>query len=283
MRKSNNPVRLTHCLTFDIEEHFQVSAFDLPAHRKRWEGYESRVQRNTEKILEILVDRGIRATFFVLGWVAERHPNLVRSMVSVGHEVASHGYEHRMVTDQTPDQFREDVRKSKRILEDLIGKPVLGYRAPSFTIVDRTKWALQVLVEEGYRYDSSIFPIRHDRYGIPGAYPHPHRLDTHMGSIWEVPPATVRIAGSRFPIAGGGYFRFFPYPVLRTLLKRAELEAEPLVIYLHPWELDPAQPRMQGPLVSRFRHYLNLDKTERRLQQLLGDFQFGPIRDAVTL
>ena len=273
----------THCLTFDIEEHFQVSAFDSSDQRERWDRLESRVQRNTEKILEILEARKIKATFFVLGWVAERHPDLVRSIASAGHEVASHGYEHRMVTTQTPDQFREDIRKSKAILENLIGVQVVGYRAPSFTIVEQTKWALQLLVEEGYCYDSSIFPIRHDRYGMPGARAHRHRLHTPMGSIWEVPPATVQIARARFPVAGGGYFRFFPYPVLRTLLKRAASEAEPLVMYLHPWELDPTQPRMQGALVSRFRHYLNLDKTERRLRQLLVDFKFGPIRDVIIL
>lgn len=271
----------THCLTFDIEEHFQVSAFDTLAQRGQWDRLESRVQRNTEKILAILETRKISATFFVLGWVAERHPNLIRALASAGHEVASHGYEHRMVTTQTPDQFREDIRKSKTILENLIGAQVMGYRAPSFTIVKQTQWALQILVEEGYRYDSSIFPIRHDRYGMPGARPHRHRLDTQMGSIWEVPPATVQIARARFPVAGGGYFRFFPYPLLRTLLKWAESEGEPLVIYLHPWELDPRQPRMQGGVISRLRHYLNLEKTEGRLLQLLGDFKFGPIRDAI--
>jgi polysaccharide deacetylase family protein (PEP-CTERM system associated) len=273
----------THCLTFDIEEHFQVSAFDSLAQRGQWDRLESRVQRNTEKILAILETRKISATFFVLGWVAERHPNLIRALASAGHEVASHGYEHRMVTTQTPDQFREDIRKSKTILENLIGAEVMGYRAPSFTIVKQTQWALQILVEEGYRYDSSIFPIRHDRYGMPGARPYRHRLDTPIGSIWEVPPATVQIARARFPVAGGGYFRFFPYPLLRTLLKWAESEGEPLVIYLHPWELDPQQPRMQGGVISRLRHYLNLEKTEGRLLQLLGDFKFGPIRDAVWI
>ena len=278
-----SPMQITHCLTFDIEEHFQVSAFDSLDQRERWDRLESRVQRNTEKILEILGARKIKATFFVLGWVAERHPNLIRTMASAGHEVASHGYEHLMVTAQTADQFREDVRKSKAILEDLIGEQVIGYRAPSFTIVKQTKWALQLLVEEGYRYDSSIFPIAHDRYGMPGARPHRHQLHTPAGSIWEVPPATVQIGWVRCPVAGGGYFRFFPYPVLRMLLKRATSEAEPLVMYLHPWELDPAQPRMQGPWVSKFRHYLNLDKTESRLKQLLGDFKFGPIRDVVRL
>ena len=278
----HNGSGLTHCLTFDIEEHFQVSAFDSQVQREQWDRLESRVERNTEKILGILGLQGVRATFFVLGWVAERYPSLIRLIAAGGHEVASHGYEHWMVTSQTPDEFRADVRKAKAILEDLIGSPVLGYRAPSFTIMDRTKWALQVLVEEGYRYDSSIFPIRHDRYGMPGASPHRHQVKTPTGVIWEVPPATVQIAKARIPVAGGGYFRLFPYPVLKMLLKRAELEAEPLIMYLHPWEIDPAQPRMQGAWASRFRHYLNLDKTEGRLLQLLADFRFGPIREVVA-
>ena len=279
---TGDPSRLTHCLTFDIEEHFQVSAFDSPAQRGRWDSLESRVERNTTKIVEVLGERGIRATFFMLGWVAERHPGLVRSIAQAGHEIASHGYAHEMITRQTPDQFRQDIRRAKRILEDVTGGPVLGYRAPSFTIVDRTKWALQVLVEEGYHYDSSIFPIRHDRYGMPGAQPHRHRWETSAGPIWEVPPATVQIARARFPVAGGGYFRLFPYPLLRWLLKRAESEAEPLVMYLHPWEIDPDQPRMQGSWVSKFRHYLHLDKTEGRLRQLLSAFRFGPVKDVVA-
>lgn len=276
------PAGVTHCLTFDVEEHFQVSAFDSPEQRGRWDRLESRVERNTERLLEVLGGRGIRATFFVLGWVAERHPALIRSIVEAGHEVASHGYAHEMITRQTPEQFRQDIGKAKQILEDVAGAAVTGYRAPSFTIVERTKWALQVLVEEGYRYDSSIFPIRHDRYGMPGAQPHRHRLDTPSGPIWEVPPATVQLACARWPVAGGGYFRLLPYPVLRLLLKRAEAELEPLVMYLHPWEIDPEQPRMQGSCVSRFRHYLNLDKTESRLLRLLADFRFGPIRDVAV-
>ena len=272
----------THCLTFDIEEHFQVSAFESPVQRRSWDQFESRVERNTYKILEMVRVHNVRATFFVLGWIAERHPDLVRSIAAEGHEVASHGYAHQLITAQTPDQFRSDVRRAKEILEDIVGEAVVGYRAPSFTIMEETKWALPILVEEGYRYDSSIFPIVHDRYGMPGAQPHCHQRTTPFGPIWEVPPATVRIAGTRFPVAGGGYFRFFPYPVLRMLLRKAEAELEPLVMYLNPWEIDPEQPRMRGPLLSRFRHYLNLEKTESRLMCLLSDFRFGPIRDIMT-
>lgn len=271
-----------HCLSFDIEEHFQVSAFASPMRRRHWDVFESRVQRNTDTILKLLDERQIKATFFILGWVAERNPDLVRKLFSHGHEIASHGYGHELITAQTPDVFREDVRRAKGILEDLIGAPVPGYRAPSFSITAETKWALPILVEEGYVYDSSVFPVMHDRYGMPGANPLCHQLDTVSGKLWELPPSTVNVAGVRVPVAGGGYFRLFPYPILRWMLRKIEAEGQPLVVYLHPWELDPAQPRMQGPLLSRFRHYLNLKKTEGRLTALLNDFGFGPLRDVLA-
>ena len=268
-----------HCLTLDLEEYFQVSAFDSPARRQQWGSLESRVESNAAKVLGLLAEKKTRATFFVLGWIAQRHPGLVRTIVGEGHEIASHGYAHELVTSQTPQQFREDVRKTKRLLEDLTGAPVNGYRAPSFTVTRETAWALAILVEEGYAYDSSIFPIHHDRYGMPEADPLPHRRETPSGSIWEIPPSTVTIAGVRVPIAGGGYFRIFPYALLRRCLKKVESEAQPLVMYLHPWELDPDQPRMQGPWLSRFRHYINLDKTTGRFAQLLDEFEFGPVSD----
>src|SRR6266571_5331562 len=275
-------MKLIHCLTFDIEEHFQVSAFDSPMRRRHWSHFESRVERNTEKLLDLLAMQDVRATFFVLGWVAERHPGLVRAIAQERHEVSSHGYAHELITAQTPATFREDVRKAKALLEDLLGLPVLGYRAPSFTIVQDTIWALPILVEEGYAYDSSIFPIQHDRYGMPGANPDCHCLSTDAGPLWEIPPSTIQIAGIRVPIAGGGYFRLFPYPLLRKLLKYVETGGQPLVMYLHPWEIDPDQPRMNGPLLARFRHYLNLHKTEDRLIHLMNEFSFGPIREAVA-
>jgi polysaccharide deacetylase family protein (PEP-CTERM system associated) len=271
----------THCLTFDIEEHFQVSAFDSPMRRRHWHQFESRVERNTEKLLDLLAASNVRGTFFVLGWVAERHPGLVRAIALGGHEVASHGYAHELITVQTPARFREDVRRAKEILEDLIGAPVLGYRAPSFTITLDTIWALRILVEEGYRYDSSIFPILHNQYGMPGANPFCHRLSTEVGPLWEIPPSTVKIVGLRIPIAGGGYFRLFPYPLLRQLLKKVEGTGHPLVIYLHPWELDPDQPRMRGPLLSPFRQYINLHKTLDRLIHLLSEFRFAPISEVI--
>jgi len=267
-----------HCLSFDVEEHFQVSAFESPMRRRHWDQFESRVQINTQKLLELLAKKGVQATFFILGWVAERYPSLVHQIASAGHEVASHGYAHELITSQTPVVFREDIRKAKAILESILSKPVLGYRAPSFSITKDTMWATQVLVEEGYIYDSSIFPVVHDRYGVPSANPELHQLSTASGSLWEVPPSTVKCLGVRLPVAGGGYFRLYPYPVLRALLRKLESEGAPLVMYMHPWEFDPDQPRMEGSMVSRMRHYLNLDKTEGRMRALLEDFSFAPIR-----
>ena len=267
-----------HCLSFDVEEHFQVSAFESPMRRRHWDQFESRVQLNTEKLLELLAKNGVQATFFILGWVAERYPSLVHQIASAGHEVASHGYAHELITSQTPVVFREDIRKAKAILKSILSKPVLGYRAPSFSITKDTMWATQVLVEEGYIYDSSIFPVVHDRYGVPSANPELHQLSTASGLLWEVPPSTVKCLGIRLPVAGGGYFRLYPYPVLRALLRKLEGEGAPLVMYMHPWEFDPDQPRMEGSMVSRMRHYLNLDKTEGRMRALLEDFSFAPIR-----
>lgn len=269
---------MIHGISFDIEEHFQVAAFDSVARRRHWETQESRVERNTQVILDVLDQRGIKATMFVLGWVAERNKPLVKRIVDAGHELASHGYGHELITAQHPNTFREDVSCAKKILEDIGGKPVLGYRAPTFSITKETEWALPILVEEGYRYDSSIVPIVHDYYGIPGARATIHTLNTDSGTIIEVPPSTCKLAGFTLPIAGGGYFRLFPYPILKKLLRRVENQGQPLIMYLHPWELDPGQPRMRGSMLSQFRHYLNLDKVHGRLTQLLQDFSFGPIQ-----
>lgn len=268
-----------HCLSFDVEEHFQVSAFESPMRRRHWEQYESRVEANTDRLLGVLEQTGMRATFFVLGWLAERYPSLVRRIASAGHEIASHGYAHELITSQTPTAFREDIRRAKGILESTVLEPVLGYRAPSFSITKDTMWATQILVEEGYVYDSSIFPVLHDRYGVPSANPEVHQILTSSGLLWEVPPSTVKYMGVRLPVAGGGYFRLYPYVILRALLRKLEGEGSPLVMYMHPWEFDPDQPRMEGSLVSRMRHYLNLDKTEIRLRALLRDFSFAPIRE----
>ena len=273
--------RPVHCLSFDVEEHFQVSAFWSEARRRQWDTYESRVESNTRKLVDLLAQHGTKATFFVLGLVAERYPGLVRLLVGQGHEIASHGYGHELITEQTPRMFRNDVRKAKGILEDICGKRVYGYRAPSFSITKETQWAIPILTEEGYLYDSSIFPVLHDRYGMPNANPSVHLLRGEAGVMWEVPPSTATILGTRLPVAGGGYFRLFPYPILRQLLRRIEKSGHPLVMYLHPWELDPDQPKMQGSSVSKFRHYMNLHKTEARLRVLLEDFCFTSIREAL--
>ena len=272
---------MMNAISFDIEEHFQVAAFDCAARRRHWSTQESRVERNTQLILEMLEKRGVKATMFVLGWVAERNKNLVKAIVEAGHELASHGYGHELITVQNPKIFREDVSRAKKILEDISGMPVLGYRAPTFSITKETEWALPILVEEGYSYDSSIVPIVHDYYGIPGANPTIHTLQTDSGSIVEVPPSTCEFAGMKIPIAGGGYFRLFPYSLLKKLLLRVEAGGKPLIMYLHPWELDPDQPRMRGSFLSQFRHYLNLNKVQPRLTQLLQDFQFGPIKGLI--
>ena len=266
-----------NALSFDVEEHFQVSAFDSPLQRENWGNFESRVEGNTVKILELLNRANVKATFFVLGWVAERHANLIRRIARDGHEIGSHGYAHELITAQNPSQFREDVRRGKRILEDIIGSPVYGYRAPSFTITEKTKWAFPILVEEGHVYDSSVFPIYHDCYGMPNASLWHSELLTSSGPLWEVPLTTCTLLGVRVPIAGGGYFRLFPYSILRWMLRKTRGRGHQLILYFHPWEMDPGQPRMNGPLLSRFRHYLNIQKTEARFGRLLSDFSFGPI------
>jgi polysaccharide deacetylase family protein (PEP-CTERM system associated) len=270
-----------NALTFDVEDYYQVSAFQSAVPIAKWDQCESRLAKNTYKLLEILSTDDVRATFFVLGWNAERHPGIVKAIHAGGHEIASHGYGHEMLTQLDPIKFRDDIRRAKGLLEDLIGCRVLGYRAPSFSIVQDTMWALPVLVEEGFIYDSSIFPIRHDRYGMPHANRFCHRLSTDAGPLWEVPPSTFVVGSIRLPIAGGGYFRFFPYRFLRRLLKHVERQGVPLVMYLHPWELDPEQPRIPSSFMSSFRHHVNLHKTEGRLMNLLRDFRFAPIQEAI--
>lgn len=272
-----------HCLTFDIEEHFQVSRFDSPIRRRHWGSFESRVARNTCKVLELLARHQTKATFFVLAWVAERHPGLIKQIAECGHEIASHGYGHELVTAQTPELFRADIKKAKQILEDLTGSPIQGYRAPGFTITRETLWALPILAEEGHTYDSSVVPIRHDHCGLPGADPWHHLRQTASGPIWEVPPSTVNLGAVRLPIAGGSYFRLLPFPVLCQLFKRIERQGRPLVMYFHPWELDPQQPRMEGPFLSQLFHYLNLEKMESRLSTLLSTFHFAPIAKQIDL
>lgn len=289
---------LTNVLTIDVEDYFQVSAFERCVDRERWDCYPLRVEENTGRILDLMEARGVKGTFFVLGWVARRCPELVREIHRRGHEVACHGYGHQRVTQLSRPAFREDVRVSKALLEELTGEAVLGYRAPSYSIAPATLWAFDELVDAGYRYDSSVFPIRHDLYGIPD-WPRFPFLLRRAGEGWEpgtdpegnydgdslveFPITTLRLFGGRLPIAGGGYFRLFPYRFTRWGLGRINGgEGRPFIFYLHPWELDPGQPRMEGAgAKSRFRHYLNLDKTEGRFARLLEDFSFTPLRDAL--
>lgn len=272
-----------NAMTVDVEDYFQVSAFDRVVPRSSWDGMESRVVRNTHRLLEIFSEHGVVATFFILGWVADRHPALVREIASRGHEIASHGYGHRLVYELTPTEFRADIRQARRLLEGIVGQPVTGYRAPSYSITRRSLWALDVLIEEGYTFDSSIFPIHHDRYGIPGAPRQPHVLRCAAGSLIEAPPSTVRVGSMVLPIAGGGYFRLLPYGWTRWGLTRVnDHEQRPVTFFLHPWEIDAEQPRLAATGLSRFRHYRNLHETEPRLRRLLGDFRFGPLRSVLA-
>jgi polysaccharide deacetylase family protein (PEP-CTERM system associated) len=272
-----------NAMSVDVEDYFHVSVFDGIVPRSEWDGMESRVCRNTERLLEIFDEHGVTATFFVLGWVADRHPALVRRIAECGHEIASHGYAHRLVYDQTPATFRDDVGRAKRILEDASGTEVGGFRAPSYSITSRSLWALDVLIEQGYWYDASIFPIRHDRYGIPVSGRRRYHIDRPGGRVTEVPGSTVRIGPMNLPIAGGGYFRILPYAWAQWGISRLNSkEQEPAVFYLHPWEIDPDQPRLSAGWLGRFRHYRNLAKTEDRLRALLRDFRFGRVRDLLA-
>jgi polysaccharide deacetylase family protein (PEP-CTERM system associated) len=272
-----------NAMSIDVEDYFHVSVFDGIVPRSAWESMESRVNANTARLLDIFDEYGVRSTFFVLGWVAERHPELVQLIAQRGHEVASHGYAHRLVYDQTPAAFREDVRRAKGILEEACGRPVRGYRAPSYSITPRSLWALDVLIEEGYQYDSSIFPIRHDRYGIPVSDRQPYRIERSAGTLIEVPGSTARVGPLNLPVAGGGYFRILPYWWTHWGINRVnEIERRPAVFYLHPWEIDPEQPRLETGRLGTFRHYRNLARTEERLRRLLSDFRFDTMQTVVN-
>ena len=270
--------RIVNAMTIDVEDYFQVSAFEGVAPRHRWDGFESRVCANTDRILALFEEYGTKATFFILGWVAERHPQLVKRIAAGGHEIASHGYAHRLVYDLTRDAFRDDVRRSKAVIEAAAGVPVLGYRAPSYSITPRSLWALDVLIEEGFTYDASVYPIHHDRYGIPLSPRAPYVLEREAGSLVEAPGSAVRVGPLNLPVGGGGYFRLLPYQWTRWGISRINTrENRPAIFYLHPWEVDAGQPRLRTGLLGRFRHYRNLHRTEGRLRRLLGDFEFGTL------
>lgn len=266
---------IRNALTVDVEDYFQVSAFADNIEQHEWDEHPLRVENNTYKLLDLFDEYQVKATFFTLGWVAERKRDMVLEIARRGHEVACHGYSHQLIYNQTPEVFQQETVRAKSILEDIIQQPVLGYRAASYSITEKSLWALDILAESGFVYDSSIFPVRHDRYGMPDTPEHPYHLKTPAGhSIIEFPLSTAKILNYRLPVAGGGYFRLYPYWLSKAGLKQINRQQKPFIFYLHPWEVDPEQPRISASWFSRFRHYNNLDKCEPRLRNLMSDFQF---------
>ena len=271
---------MLNALSIDVEEYFQVEAFRELIPSSKWDDLPPRIEANVEYILERLAQHQVKATFFCLGWIAQNYPSLIKKIAEEGHEIASHGWSHTPIHHLTPEDFRLEIRKSKALLEDLTGKEVIGFRAPTYSITFKTLWALTILAEEGFRYDSSIFPIYHDLYGFPESPRFPYLLEDL--SLKEFPISTFRFKGINLPLSGGGYFRLFPYLLTRFLLKRFQKkEKKPFVFYIHPWEFDPEQPRFRSPLKSRFRHYLNLSKTKIRFENLLNDFSFAPVKEVL--
>lgn len=276
---------MINALTIDVEDYFMVSAFADVIKFGDWSSYESRVARNTNRVLDLLDEYGVKATFFTLGWVAEHHPKLIREIHHRGHEIACHGYNHRLAYDLSLQEFREDTKRSKTLIEEVTGTSIVGYRATSYSLIKETFWALDILIEEGFTYDSSIFPIYHDRYG----YPEFNRFSMKVsrpgiGEILEIPLSTIRLFGRNVPIAGGGYLRLFPLWFIEWGLRRLnEKEKQPAIIYLHPWELDTEQPRLNGSRRSVFRHYINLETTAVKLHRLLKVFRFGPVNQVFNI
>jgi len=270
-------------MTVDVEDYYQVSAFEDVVDRSTWDTFESRVERNTRAVLALLERCGVHGTFFTLGWVADRCPSLLRDIRDRGHEIASHGYEHRLVGSFTPATFRDDLRRTSDAIEKACGVRVRGFRAPSFSVGLETLWAFDVLLDEGYAFSSSVFPVRHDRYGIPSFPREPVVIRAEDGrTIWEFPMTTVRLLGRNLPVAGGGWMRLLPGAVMRGALRARSRAGVPTIVYLHPWEVDPDQPRVQNiGRMSRFRHYLNLDKTSGRLLALMRQMRFGTVSEAL--
>jgi polysaccharide deacetylase family protein (PEP-CTERM system associated) len=264
-----------NAMTVDVEDYFQVSAFEPYIERRAWDSQECRVERNVDRILGLFDRHGVKATFFTLGWIAERYPGMLRRMVDEGHEIASHGWSHVRVTQQERRAFHDDVVRTKKLLEDVSGKAVIGYRAASYSIGADNLWALEVLEETGHKYSSSIYPIEHDLYGMPEAPRFAFRPGD--GELLEFPVTTVRIGGRNLPCGGGGWFRLVPYPLMRWAMRRVNRsDGEAAIFYFHPWEIDPEQPRQSGlDAKTRFRHYLNLARMEGRLERLLADFAWG--------
>ncbi|MCG8537883.1 MAG: DUF3473 domain-containing protein [Pseudomonadales bacterium] len=265
-------------MTIDVEDYFQVSAFENLVSVEDWGNMEVRVEANTDRMLALFDQHGAKATFFMLGWVAKRFPDLVKRIAEQGHEIASHGSMHQRASAQTPEQFRDDIRSAKLLLEDITGKDVLGYRAPSFSFTKQNQWVYEILAEAGHVYSSSVYPVVHDHYGIPDA---PRFRYKAPAGIDEIPLSTLPLFGKNLPISGGGYFRLYPYFLTQWAVSRfSRIENQPYIFYMHPWEVDPSQPKMEGASAkSRFRHYLNLNKVESRLTRLLKDFQWSSMAD----
>lgn len=267
-----NPVR--HIMSVDVEDYFQTEAFADRVPRSAWNSYPLRVERNMHRILDLFDEHNVEATFFFVGWIADRMPNLVREVVARGHEVGCHSYWHRPIYRLNVNDFRQDTRMGIWAIEDAAGMPVLGYRAPTWSITSDSLWAIAVLMEEGFLYDSSIYPIHHDLYGIPGARRNPYAWRSGASILMEFPPATMTVANTTFPAAGGGYLRIFPLAYTRMALRAAEQAGRRAVIYFHPWEIDPEQPRMKGRWRSHFRQYAGLSTMEQKLSELLNCYRF---------
>lgn len=274
---------MENAFTIDVEDYFQVSAFEGVIDRKEWDSFPSRVVDNTRRLLDLVERHHTKATCFVLGWIAERHPELVREIDRRGHDVACHGHSHRLIYNQAPSEFAEETRRAKDVIEQAVGHRVRGYRAASYSITKRSLWALDTLIELGFEYDSSIFPVRHDRYGIPDAPRVPHVIERASGSIIEFPISTLALAGFNLPVGGGGYFRIFPYWLSAGAIARLNRREQlPAMFYVHPWEVDPRQPRVNARLLSRFRHYYHLDKCEERLDHLLASASFTDVETVLA-
>jgi polysaccharide deacetylase family protein (PEP-CTERM system associated) len=280
--KGEDLTEMTNALTVDVEEYFQATALNGSAPYDEWGRYESRVVPATEKVLSLLAKHEARATFFVVGWVARRHPELVHAIRREGHEIGCHSYAHQEISKQTPEAFRQDVRLAREVLEDITGEPVRGYRAPTFSITEDTLWALDILIEEGFQFDSSIFPIRHDRYGIPKAKRFPSVISRGNGDrISEFPMSTLKLMGKNVPFSGGGYMRLLPSSLVSWAVEQLNQRGRPAIIYVHPWEFDPDQPRFRTSLTTKFRHYVNLSRTSDKLEKLLAAHKFSPVSEVL--
>jgi polysaccharide deacetylase family protein (PEP-CTERM system associated) len=275
-------MKITNIFTVDVEDYFHANNLAGAIGSCGWSGCESRVQMNAHKLLSILEETKVKATFFVLGWIAKEFPDIVRQIHSQGHEIANHSFLHKRVCTMTQDEFREDLKESKAVLEDIIKEQVAGYRAPTYSITSGSLWALDILREEGFEYDASFFPFRYDRRGLTQDKRFPHKIYDHSGYIWELPVSTLKFMSYALPFSSGGYFRLCPYPLIKAGIESINKKGYPAIVCIHPWEIDPQQPRLKVSPVKAFRHYYGLGRTERKLRRLLGDFNFGTVKDYIN-